>query len=141
MSFNVRVSIRKLANIRTGKYQPDDFIIADAKDGDIGFGRAAPGPDRETGRMKPRETHLQAIRDMTASGLVDVMLMSASTGRAALERGPFQEQRRDAGDPAQRHHRHLVGARRPLQGRSLAAPPHGAGRPGEEISSISGSIR
>ena len=80
---------RKIANIRAGRYRPDDFIIADAKDGDIGFGRAAPGPDRETGRMKPRETHLQAIREMTASGLVDVMLMSASTGQRLSEEGIF----------------------------------------------------
>ena len=37
----------KLAAIRAGKYKPTDFIIADAKDGDIGFGAAAPGPDRD----------------------------------------------------------------------------------------------
>ena len=35
----------KLAAIRSGAYKPTDFIIADAKDGDIGFGAAAPGPD------------------------------------------------------------------------------------------------
>src|SRR5262252_4044398 len=80
---------RKLANIRAGQYQPGDFIIADAKDGDIGFGRAAPGLDRSTGLMKSRETHLQAIREMTASGLVDVMLMSASTGQRLSKEGIF----------------------------------------------------
>ena len=37
---------KKLAQIRAGKYTPQDFIIADAKDADIGFGTAAPGPDR-----------------------------------------------------------------------------------------------
>src|SRR5258707_5495888 len=81
---------RKIANIRAGRYRPDDFIIADAKDGDIGFGRAAPGPDRQTGKMKSRETHLQAIREMTASGLVDVMLMSASTGQRLSDEGLFK---------------------------------------------------
>ena len=35
----------KLAAIRAGAYKPTDFIIADAKDGDIGFGAAAPGPE------------------------------------------------------------------------------------------------
>jgi len=80
---------RKLANIRAGRYRPEDFIIADAKDGDIGFGRAAPGPDRASGAMKPRETHLQAIREMTASGLVDIMLMSASTGQRLSKEGLF----------------------------------------------------
>jgi DhnA family fructose-bisphosphate aldolase class Ia len=80
---------RKLANIRAGRYRPEDFIIADAKDGDIGFGRAAPGHDRATGAMKPRDAHLQAIREMTASGLVDIMLMSASTGQRLSEEGLF----------------------------------------------------
>jgi DhnA family fructose-bisphosphate aldolase class Ia len=80
----------KLDNIRTGKYRAEDFIIADAKDGDIGFGRAAPGADRQTGKMKSRETHLQAIREMTASGLVDVMLMSASTGQRLSDEGLFK---------------------------------------------------
>ncbi|MEJ2036574.1 MAG: hypothetical protein P8X69_11165, partial [Maritimibacter sp.] len=34
---------RKLATIRAGAYTPTDFIIADAKDGDMAFGCAAPG--------------------------------------------------------------------------------------------------
>jgi hypothetical protein len=33
----------KLAAIRSGAYNPADFIIADAKDGDIAFGATAPG--------------------------------------------------------------------------------------------------
>jgi hypothetical protein len=33
----------KLAAIRSGAYKPADFIIADAKDGDIAFGATAPG--------------------------------------------------------------------------------------------------
>jgi DhnA family fructose-bisphosphate aldolase class Ia len=80
---------RKLDSIRAGRYRPEDFIIADAKDGDIGFGRAAPGRDRASGRMKSRETHLQAIREMTESGLVDIMLMSASTAQRLAEEGIF----------------------------------------------------
>src|SRR5437763_1267432 len=35
----------KLAAIRAGKYRPTDFIIADAKDGDIGFGAEANAND------------------------------------------------------------------------------------------------
>ena len=80
---------RKLANIRAGRYASDDFIIADAKDGDIGFGRAAPVKDA-AGRFTPRATHLQAIRDMTKSGLVDVMLMSASTAERLSDEGLFK---------------------------------------------------
>nr|HMN84885.1 hypothetical protein [Bauldia sp.] len=78
----------KLANIRAGRYKPADFIIADAKDGDIGFGRSAPVKDAN-GNFTPRETHLQAIRDMTKSGLVDVMLMSASTAERLVGEGLF----------------------------------------------------
>ncbi len=81
----------KLAAIRDGEYEPTDFIIADAKDGDIGFGAAAPGPDRDTpGRFKTRASHLDAIRDITKSGLVDVMLMSASTGQRLSKDGLFK---------------------------------------------------
>ncbi|MEZ5476484.1 MAG: hypothetical protein R3E95_03030 [Thiolinea sp.] len=37
---------QKLAQIRSGQYQPSDFIIADAKDGDMAFGITAPGLGR-----------------------------------------------------------------------------------------------
>ena len=80
---------RKLAKIRDGRYTPEDFIIADAKDGDIGFGRATPVQDAQ-GRFTPRATHLQAIREMTQSGLVDIMLMSASTAERLSNEGLFK---------------------------------------------------
>jgi DhnA family fructose-bisphosphate aldolase class Ia len=81
----------KLSAIRAGTYKPTDFIIADAKDGDIGFGAAAPGPDpAAAGRFKPRAAHLAAIREMTASNLVDVMLMSASTAERLSNEGTFK---------------------------------------------------
>ena len=35
---------QKLTAIRNGAYAPSDFIIADAKDGDMGGGVPAPGP-------------------------------------------------------------------------------------------------
>lgn len=75
----------KLTKIRAGQYKSSDFIIADAKDGDIGFGVRAPGLG------KPRSVHLQAIRDMTKSGLVDVMLLSASSCQILTEEGLFQD--------------------------------------------------
>jgi DhnA family fructose-bisphosphate aldolase class Ia len=83
---------KKLAAIRSGAYKPTDFIIADAKDGDIGFGAAAPGPDpKDPTRFKPRAAHLEAIRDMTRSGLVDVMLLSASSAERLSEEGLFKK--------------------------------------------------
>ena len=82
----------KLAAIRSGSYKSTDFIIADAKDGDIGFGAASAGPDRDNpGRFKPRAAHLQAIREMTQSDLVDIMLMSASTAERLSDEGLFKK--------------------------------------------------
>jgi DhnA family fructose-bisphosphate aldolase class Ia len=70
----------KLAKIRSGKYTPKDFVIADAKDGDMGFGRACPGPRRDgSGALKTKADYLAAMSEMTKSGLVDIMLMSASS--------------------------------------------------------------
>jgi DhnA family fructose-bisphosphate aldolase class Ia len=83
---------QKLDAIRASKYKLTDFIIADAKDGDIGFGVTAPGPDPEhPGRTLPRAFHLNAIRQMTKSGLVDIMLMSASTAERLGDEGLFKK--------------------------------------------------
>ena len=35
---------RKLGSIAAGRYAPDDFVIADAKDADMAFGLTAAGP-------------------------------------------------------------------------------------------------
>lgn len=83
---------QKLARIKAGDYRPTDFIIADAKDGDIGFGAAAPGKDpSRPGRYLPRSAHLEAIRQMNRSGLVDIMLMSASTGERLCQEKLFED--------------------------------------------------
>lgn len=79
---------RKLANIRSGRYTPDDFIIADAKDGDMAFGLMAPGP-RADGTPKVKRDYLEAITAMTRSGLVDVMLLSASSAETLHHRSLF----------------------------------------------------
>jgi hypothetical protein len=60
-----------------------DFILADAKDGDMGFGIAAPGLDRTSApgseRFRTLEQYRQFMRDVSKQGLVDIMLMSASS--------------------------------------------------------------
>lgn len=60
-----------------------DFILADAKDADMGFGLGAPGAnsgdDRERFPHRTLESYRQAMRGITEQGLVDIMLMSAST--------------------------------------------------------------
>ena len=61
----------------------DDFILADAKDGDMGFGLAAPGEnsaeDRDRLPFRSLEQYRTSMREITRQGLVDIMLMSAST--------------------------------------------------------------
>ncbi len=82
----------KLERIREGRYVPADFIIADAKDGDMGFGLPAPGPGPH-GRSKTKAAYLDAMRAMTGSGFVDIMLMSASTAETLTGEGLFESSR------------------------------------------------
>lgn len=60
-----------------------EFIIADAKDGDMAFGIGAPGqsPEAHAGEVRFRTLaeYRQQIREIVRQGLVDIMLMSAST--------------------------------------------------------------
>lgn len=71
---------QKLSNIQSGNYRSTDFIIADAKDADMGGGVPAAGPSRtKEGTFKNYPAYLQAMREMTESALVDIMLMSASS--------------------------------------------------------------
>jgi DhnA family fructose-bisphosphate aldolase class Ia len=79
----------KLVRIHAGKYTPKDFIIADAKDGDMGFGATAPGPVRGSSKLKSKSQYLEAMTEMTKSGLVDIMLMSASSAEALHEKKLF----------------------------------------------------
>jgi len=73
---------RKLANIHADP-SCDDFILADAKDADMAFGIAAPGksPEHhsEEGRFRTLAEYRELIRENIRQGLVDIMLMSAST--------------------------------------------------------------
>lgn len=60
-----------------------DFILADAKDADMAFGLAAPGRSPEhhaqEGRFRTLAEYRQLMRDIVQQGLVDIMLMSASS--------------------------------------------------------------
>ena len=63
----------------------EDFILADAKDADMGFGIGAPGRNRypaaDTNRLpyRSQQEYLQYMRDITQQGLVDIMLMSTGS--------------------------------------------------------------
>ncbi|MFW6125369.1 MAG: hypothetical protein ACOC46_04405, partial [Pirellulales bacterium] len=73
----------KLARIHADPHGARDFILADAKDADMAFGIGAPGrsPERHDGEVRFRTLaeYRDCIRQITRQGLVDVMLMSAST--------------------------------------------------------------
>jgi hypothetical protein len=74
---------RKLAAIHADPSGAKDFILADAKDADMAFGIGSPGrsPEMHAGevRMRTLAEYRENIRQITRQGLVDIMLMSAST--------------------------------------------------------------
>ena len=86
---------KKLNNITNGKFMSKDFIIADAKDADMGGGVPAPGNKRDyKGRKlkqyKSLDGYIESIESMTKSGLVDIMLMSASNAERLVKKGLFK---------------------------------------------------
>ena len=89
---------RKLAAIHADPHGARQFIIADAKDADMAFGVRAPGPRSYLSAQGARPAQfspevwtrdefgnrnlpefLDIIREIVRQGLVDIMLMSAST--------------------------------------------------------------
>jgi len=71
---------QKLAAIHQDPSACRDFILADAKDADMGFGATAPGPKRGAGAegFKTLADYREQIRQIVRQGLVDIMLLSAS---------------------------------------------------------------
>jgi hypothetical protein len=70
---------QKIANIRANPAAARDFILADAKDADMATGLAATGKDPVTGKPRSLAEYRDQMREVTRQGLVDIMLMSAST--------------------------------------------------------------
>ncbi len=85
----------KLARIRAGQYRRQDFIIADAKDPDMGPSLSWTGPKREPDgswtRYRSRDEFLDQIRDIVRQGVVDIMLMSASNTERLCDEGLFKD--------------------------------------------------
>jgi hypothetical protein len=73
---------QKLANIRANPASARDFILADAKDADMASGLAATGKDPLTGKPRSLSEYRDQMREIVKQGLVDIMLMSASTSEA-----------------------------------------------------------
>lgn len=72
----------KIARIRANPSSANDFILADAKDADMAAGLAATGKDPITGRARSLNDYRDQMREIIRQGLVDIMLMSASTSEA-----------------------------------------------------------
>ena len=74
---------RKLAALHADPRGCREFLIADAKDADMAFGIGAPGlsPERHEGELRYRTlaAYREQIRQIVQQGIVDIMLMSAST--------------------------------------------------------------
>jgi DhnA family fructose-bisphosphate aldolase class Ia len=86
----------KLARIRGGRYTAKDFIIADAKDGDMALGVGTAGPEldadgKPTGRMRPIKVYRDGMEEMVASGEIDVMLTSLSSAEYLTRRGVYAD--------------------------------------------------
>jgi DhnA family fructose-bisphosphate aldolase class Ia len=84
----------KLSRILAGTGSPADFIIADAKDGDMGFATTAPGPrigadGKPTGGFKTLAEYLDQMRAIVAQDLVDIMLTSVSCFERLAAGGTF----------------------------------------------------
>jgi len=85
----------KLRRIRNYNFTPKDFIIADAKDADMGGGIPAPGNKRNKNGLilnqyKNLKDYLDLMESMTKSKLVDIMLMSASNAEMLFKKGIFK---------------------------------------------------
>ena len=87
----------KLARIRSGSYAAGDFIIADAKDGDMGPSIRACGPrrrpDGRTDGFRTRAEFLDAIEAVVDGDVVDVMLTSLSNHEQLVARGAYDSSR------------------------------------------------
>ena len=74
----------KLQAIHADPAGAPDFILADARDADMAFGLASPGWTRQPGGAIARGP---PNREIVRQGLVDVMLMSASTNDVLAREG------------------------------------------------------
>ncbi|MEW4488321.1 hypothetical protein AB1L42_09590 [Thalassoglobus sp. JC818] len=79
----------KLESIHSNPAGSNEFIIADAKDADMGFGIAAPGHRHNSDSQFPfksLEEYREQIRQVIRQGVVDIVLMSASTSEILCQK-------------------------------------------------------
>ncbi|MBX5193699.1 hypothetical protein HJB86_33290 [Rhizobium sp. NZLR3b] len=83
---------QKLENMRTGRYKPTDFVIADAKDSDVGAGITATGFNWSTKppRRRSRQEFVAQIEEIISQDIVDLMLLSQSNLELLDEKAAFR---------------------------------------------------
>ena len=86
---------QKLARIQSGDYRRPDFIIADAKDGDMGSGITTGGPrfdaEGQVIGWKTRRDYLDQITAVVRQDIVDIMLTSVSNMEILHEEGVYRD--------------------------------------------------
>jgi hypothetical protein len=87
---------KKLAAIHADPSGCREFILADAKDADMAFGIGAPGrsPEAHAGetRFRTLAEYREQMRQIVRQGLVDIMLMSASSSEVlAIQERLFED--------------------------------------------------
>ena len=87
---------KKLKKIRSSSYKPKDFIIADAKDADMGGGVRATGYFRDNNNRLTKKTetftnYLRKIEQMSKSKLVDIVLMSMTSAERLVDKSIFKK--------------------------------------------------
>jgi hypothetical protein len=133
---------RKLENIRAGRYTRADFIIADAKDSDMGSGVTGtgfmPARDGAAPRRRTRAEFLDAIQAVVEQDVVDIMLVSVSNLDLLHQRGAFADSKvkpairaNDTTDcwGAIRHGTYAQHASRPFRSASISRVMYGTDRP------------
>lgn len=88
----------KLARIRQDPSGARDFIICDAKDGDMGGGAPMPGAVRDaegrpTGRYKTRADHLAQVKALVRQDILDMVLLSVGNLDRLVREGVFEGSR------------------------------------------------
>ncbi len=84
----------KLKRITSGKYKPTDFIVADAKDPEMSAGVSSTGPKDlhdESKGFHTVEHFRQTIVDVVKQGIVDIMLVAASSQEAVAATGVYKK--------------------------------------------------
>jgi hypothetical protein len=85
---------QKLKLMAQGKYTPKQFIIADAKDPDMGSGVVGMGPknvDSPSGPFHSLQHFHKSVHEMVQLGELDIMLASVSTIEAVTAQGAFRK--------------------------------------------------